>query len=102
VCIQNFSSLASKLREDTEGRRDGGSDVPGQIFVARVSYLWFGYGFGKFPLKMSNFSIFCPSGQKNVIGVGLKKYPGQSQVSLLFTAVQKYVRVGLGRVRAHL
>jgi len=27
VCIQNFSSLASKLREDTEGRRDGGSDV---------------------------------------------------------------------------
>jgi len=32
--------------------------------LGRVSHLWFGYGFGKFPLKMSNFSIFCPSGQK--------------------------------------
>jgi len=31
----------------------------------RVSHLWFGLEFGKFPLKMSNFSIFFPSGQKN-------------------------------------
>jgi len=30
----------------------------------RVSNLWVGFEFGKFPLKMSNFSIFCPTGQK--------------------------------------
>jgi len=41
----------------------------GQFFVARVwsglvSYLWFGFEFGKFPPKKSNFSIFFPSGQK--------------------------------------
>jgi len=42
--------------------------VLGQIFVARVgpgqvlvSHLWFGFEFGKFPLNMSNFSIFFPS-----------------------------------------
>jgi len=28
-----------------------------------VSHLWFGFEYGKFPLKMSNFSIFCPSGR---------------------------------------
>jgi len=41
----------------------------GQFFVARVgsgwvSHLWFRFEFGKFPLKMSNFSIFFSSGQK--------------------------------------
>jgi len=35
----------------------------GQFFVARVwlgwvSHLWFEFGFGKFPLKMSNFNFF--------------------------------------------
>jgi len=32
----------------------------GSIFcgVGRVSHLWFGFEFGKFPLKLSNFSIF--------------------------------------------
>jgi len=29
-----------------------------------VSHLWFGFEFGKFPLKMSNFSIFFLLGQK--------------------------------------
>jgi len=39
---------------------------PGQkIFdPGRVSHLWFGFEFGKFPLKMLNFSVFFPSGQK--------------------------------------
>jgi len=37
---------------------------------------------------MSNFSIFFPSGQKNLSGLG------QMRVSLLFTAGQKYARVG--------
>jgi len=30
------------------------------------------YGFGKFPLKISNFSFFCPLDQKNLIGLGQK------------------------------
>jgi len=64
----------------------------GSIFVAwvelgRVSHFWF--GFGKFPLKIPNFSLFFP--------VRVKKYPGQRRVDLLFTADQKYARV-----RAHL
>jgi len=50
----------------------------GQFFVARVgrvSHLWFGIEFQKFPLKMSNFSIFFPSGQKNLLWSG-RKVPG--------------------------
>jgi len=31
---------------------------PGSDRAGRVSHLWFGFDFGKFPLKMSNFSIF--------------------------------------------
>jgi len=31
-----------------------------------VSHLWFGFEFGKFPLKMSNVSIFFPSDQKKI------------------------------------
>jgi len=47
----------------------------GQFFVARVrsgrvSHLWFGIEFRKFPLKASNFSIFYPSGQKKSLQVG--------------------------------
>jgi len=45
------------------------------VFVARVGsgqvrLLWFGFEFWKFPLKMSNFSIFFPSGQKKMLPVG--------------------------------
>jgi len=43
--------------------------------LGRVSHLWFGYGFGNFPLKIPNFSIFCTSGKKNVIWSG-RKVPG--------------------------
>jgi len=47
----------------------------GSIFVARigsgrVSHLWFGSEFGKFPLKTSNFSIFFSLGQKKSLRVG--------------------------------
>jgi len=47
----------------------------GQFFVARVgsgrvSHLWF--GFGKFPIKMLNFSIFFSSDQRKTFWVGLK------------------------------
>jgi len=37
-----------------------------------VSHLWFGFEFGKFPQKTSNFSIFFSSGQKNLFGTGQK------------------------------
>jgi len=46
-----------------------------------------GFGFGKFILKI-------PSGQKKFSSDWVKKHPGQRQVSLLFTAGQKYPRVG--------
>jgi len=44
----------------------------GQFFVARVSHLGFRNDFGKFSLKMSNFLIFFPSGQKKSLWVGSK------------------------------
>jgi len=57
--------------------------------LGRVSHLLFGLEFAKFPLKMSNFSIFFPSRQKKIASGGAGKYPGQSRVGLLFTAGQK-------------
>jgi len=62
--------------------------------LGRVTLLWFEFWFGKFPLKMSNFSILFLSSL-------VKKYLGQRRVGLLFTAGQKY-KLGMGRVRAHL
>jgi len=85
--MQNFSSLALRLREEFEvtDRQttfycplypflicacEGGVNISdesgskifdpgrvGSIFCGsgRVSHLWFGFEFGKFPLKMSNF-----------------------------------------------
>jgi len=53
-----------------------------------VSHSWFGFEFGKFPLKMSNFSILFPSDQKNLFGSG-QKVPGSKAVNLLFSAGQK-------------
>jgi len=43
----------------------------GSIFCGsgRVGHLWFGLEFRKFSLKMSNFSIFFPSGQKKLLQV---------------------------------
>jgi len=43
----------------------------GSIFCGsgRVSHSWFGFEFEKFPLTMSNFSIFFPSGQKKFLRV---------------------------------
>jgi len=43
-----------------------------RVGLGCVSHLWFGFEFGKFPLKMSNFSIFFPSDQKNLFGSGQK------------------------------
>jgi len=57
----------------------------------QISHLWLHFGFGKFPLKMSNFSFFIPSGQKNLS----RSKAGQP----LFYCGSK---VSSGRVRAHL
>jgi len=46
--------------------------VSGWVGLGRVSHLWFGFEFGKFPLKMSNFSIFFPSGKKKSLRVRLE------------------------------
>jgi len=71
-----------------------------QIFVGRVSHLWFGFEFGKFPLKTSNFQFFS---QKSLFGSKSTQVDGGStsyllQVGLLFTAGQKQVRVGSGPI----
>jgi len=54
----------------------------GQFFVVRVgpgrvSHLWF--GFGKFPLKMSNFSIFSLWVKNNIFGLGQRRLSTASQ-----------------------
>jgi len=77
----------------------------GSIFCGsgRVSHLWFGFEFQKFPLKMSNFSIFFPSGQKKLLRVRsestrVEARSESTRVSLLFTAGQKEARVGSGPI----
>jgi len=55
----------------------------------RVSHLWFGFEFQKFPLKMSNFLIFFSSGQKNIATGRVGKYLDRNRVGLLYTAGQK-------------
>jgi len=57
---------------------------PGQVNFCLVSHLWFGSGFAKFPLIITNFTIFFPSGQR--------------WVGLLFTEGQKYARVRSGTI----
>jgi len=56
----------------------------------RFSHFWFEFGFGKFPLKIPNFSILL-FGSKNISLGRVKRYPGQRRVSLLFTASQRYM-----------
>jgi len=63
-----------------------------RVGSVRVSHLWFGFEFVKFPLTISIFLIFCPSGQKNLFG------SGQRWVDLLFTVGQKKARVGSGPI----
>jgi len=72
---------------------------PGQVFDAQVrsgqvSHLWFRFGFGKFPLKIPNFSLWI----KKIASDWIEKYPVQRRFRLLFTAGQKYawVRTGQG------
>jgi len=55
-------------------------------------------GLENFSLKIPNVPIFFPLGQKKIASDWVKKYPGQSRVGLLFTAGQKYARVGSGPI----
>jgi len=86
---------------------------PGQNFLTRVgsifcgsgqvgsgSNLWFGLEFGKFPLKMSNFSIFFPSGQKKLLRVGSESTRVKAGSASYLLRVKS--KLGSGRVRAHL
>jgi len=60
----------------------------GSIFAAKVrsvNHNWFGFGFGKFPQKISNFSVFSLR-IKKILSGQVKKYPGQGTFGLLFTA----------------
>jgi len=63
-----------------------------------VSHLWFGFEFGKLPLKIPAFFNFFPFGSKKISLGWVKKYPGQRRVGLLFAVGQKYPRVGSGPI----
>jgi len=76
---------------------------PGQIFVARagsgqVSHLRF--GFGKFPLKMSNFLLLFPSGQKKSLWVRSKSSRVKGSSNSYLLRVKRKLRSG--QVKAHL
>jgi len=66
------------------------------VGLGRVSHLWFGSEFGKFPLKMSNFSFFFLLGQKNL---SESTWVEGGSASYLLQVKSK---LGSGRVRTHL
>jgi len=78
----------------------------------RVNFLWLGSGrvgsaiygfglkFGKFRLKMSNFSIFLPSGQKKSLRVGSESTRVKAGSASYLLRVKS--KLGSGRVKAHL
>jgi len=83
--ILNAHNLASMSTSD--GSRSKFFD-PGRVRLifcgsGWVSHLWFGFEFGKFPIKMSNFSIFFPLGQKNLFGLESTWVKGGSASYLL-------------------
>jgi len=63
--------------------------IPFQNFLTQVGSIWF--GFVKFPLKMSNFSIFSPSDQRNLFESG-QKVPG-SKSTLVKGGSASYILV---------
>jgi len=75
----------------------------GQFIVARVrsgwvNNLWFGSSFGKFTLKIPNFSIFCLQVKKNIFGPGQKAPGSKTGWPLIYIGS----KVCSGWVRAHL
>jgi len=67
----------------------------GQPFMVWV-WIW------KISPKNVKFFKFFQFESKNIALGRVRKYPGQSQVGLLFTAGQKEAWLRSGRVRAHL
>jgi len=70
----------------------------GQFFVARFESAIFGLGLGleNFPKKSQIFQL-RPLWVKKISLGQVRKYLGQRRVSLLFTAGQKYTRLGSGQ-----
>jgi len=61
------------------------------LWSGRVSHLWFGFEFGKFSLIRSKFSIFFPSGQKQISS-------GRVKGGLASYLLRVKSKLGLGRV----
>jgi len=80
------------LKKNTRGPSNG----PGSN-IFELDQVWSAI----FGLGMENFQFFC-FGSKKISSGCVKKYPGQSQVGLIFSADQKYARFGSGQVRARL
>jgi len=72
-----------------------------QFFVARVGFihLWFGFEFGKFPLKMSKFSIFSLWLKKS-LRIGSESTRVKAGSASYLPRVKS--KLGSGQVKAHL
>jgi len=90
------ASLSVPKASDGSGSKFFDPGLFGSIFcgLGWVSHLWFGFEFGKFLLKMSNFSIFSLWLKKNLFGLG-RKVPGSKMGQPLIYCGSK---VGSGRV----
>jgi len=66
-----LNNLTYLLHSDGSGSKIFDPCRVGSIFCGS-GRVWFGFEFWKFPLKISNFSIFFPSGKKNLFGSGQK------------------------------
>jgi len=62
----------------------------------RVSHLWFGFGFGKFLLKMSNCSIFLLLGQKKPFSGRVKNTRVKGRSASYLLRVKSKLRSGQG------
>jgi len=103
VCLADFFAIKDwKIpgRTGIEPSDGSGSKIftwIGSIFCCsgQVSHFWF--GFGKFSLKIP-FFYFSPFGSRKISLGQVKNYWGQRRVGFLFTAGQKYARVGSGPI----
>jgi len=59
------------------------------------SHLWFGFGFGNFHLKIPIFQFFAIQ-VKKTSSCRVKKYPGQTRVSLFLLWVKSMLGSGQG------
>jgi len=64
--------------------------------LGQVSHLWFGLRFVKFPLKVSNLSIFCPSGQKKSLWVGSESTQVEGGLASYLLLVKSKLGLGQG------